>query len=54
MQYDPANPDYLSELLSAYLDGEVTAEERALVEQQLAENTEFRQLHDELMALRGA
>ena len=52
MSYDPNHHEDLSELLSAYLDGEVTAEERVLVEQRLAESAEFRQLHDELKALR--
>jgi anti-sigma factor RsiW len=40
------------ELLSAYLDGELTAEEQARVERLLAENAAYRQLHDELRALR--
>ena len=52
MLYEPTNPDDLSELLSAYLDDEVSSEERALVEQRLAESAEFRQLRDELAALR--
>lgn len=52
MSYDSNNNDDLDELLSAYLDGEVTADERALVERRLAESVEFRQLHDELRALR--
>src|SRR5262245_34980893 len=41
------------ELLSAYLDGELTAEERAHVEQQLADSAELRQLLDELRSLRS-
>jgi hypothetical protein len=40
------------ELLSAYLDGELTAEEQARVEQLLSENQVYRQLYDELRALR--
>ena len=40
------------ELLSAYLDGEVTAEEQARVERRLAEDAGYRQLHDDLRALR--
>lgn len=40
------------ELLSAYLDGEVTADEQARVERRLAEDAGYRQLHDELRALR--
>jgi hypothetical protein len=41
------------ELLSAYLDGEVSPDERALVEQWLAESAELRQLRDELLSLRA-
>ena len=41
------------ELLSAYLDNELSAEERARVEGWLAESAELRQLHDELLALRA-
>jgi anti-sigma factor RsiW len=41
-------------LLSAYLDGELNAEERAHVEQLLASNAEARQLVDELRALRAS
>ena len=40
------------ELLSAYLDGELTADERQRVEQLLAESAECRQVYDELRALR--
>ncbi len=40
-------------LISAYLDDELTADERARVEQLLATSTEARQLLDELRALRG-
>ena len=43
------NPKNLPELLSAYLDGEVTGKERAVVEQALAESPELRQ---ELESLR--
>src|SRR5262249_51901410 len=39
-------------LISAYLDGEVTAEERSRVEQLLATSAEARQLVEELRALR--
>ena len=42
------------ELLSAYLDGELSDEERARVEQMLAEQPEARQLLDDLRALRGS
>ena len=40
-----------NELLSAYLDGEVTAEQQADVERLLAANPAARQLLDELRAL---
>ena len=46
------NDSYREELLSAYLDNEVTDAERAQVEQWLAESVEFRQLHEELRAMR--
>jgi anti-sigma factor RsiW len=41
------------ELLSAYLDGELPADERLRVERLLVEQPESRQLLDELRALRG-
>lgn len=41
------------EFLSAYLDGELTPEERARVERALAENAEQRRLLEELEAVRG-
>ncbi len=40
------------ELLSAYLDGELTADEQTRVELLLAENQAYRQMYDELRALR--
>lgn len=40
------------ELLSAYLDGELTAAEQARVERLLADDPAYRQLYDELRALR--
>jgi negative regulator of sigma E activity len=40
------------ELLSAYLDGEVTAEERCQVEQWLAEDPQVQNMHRRLMMLR--
>ena len=46
------NPVPENELLSAYLDGELTADEQAQVEQLLATNPAARQLVDELRALR--
>ncbi len=42
------------ELITAYIDDELSAEDRARVETWLAENAELRQLHDELLALRTA
>ena len=43
----------LEELISAYLDGEVTADEQARAERLLAEDESFRQLHDDLVAMRS-
>jgi anti-sigma factor RsiW len=40
------------ELLSAYMDGEVTAEERRLVESWLAEEPKVQQMHQRLLALK--
>jgi hypothetical protein len=45
--------DLPDELLSAYLDGEVSAEERAAVEAHLAESEADRQLLEELRCLRN-
>ncbi len=42
------------ELISAYVDGELSAEEQVRVEQWLAESAELRQLADELRALRSS
>ena len=42
------------ELLSAYLDGELTADERQRVEKLLTENAECRQVFEELRALRAS
>jgi len=44
---------FTDELLSAYLDGEITTEERATVEAQLAASEADRRLLEELQALRG-
>jgi anti-sigma factor RsiW len=41
----------LFELLSAYLDGEVTPEERHLVQQQLDHNPEAKKLYNQLLRL---
>jgi hypothetical protein len=42
------------ELLSAYLDGECTADEQADIEAQMVANPELRQLADELRAVRAS
>jgi anti-sigma factor RsiW len=47
------NAESREELLSAYLDDEVTEPERRQVEAWLAEDAGYRQLHEELRALRG-
>jgi negative regulator of sigma E activity len=47
------NRPFESELISAYLDGELSSGERARVEAELAASPAARQLHDELRALRG-
>lgn len=41
------------ELISAYLDGELTAEEQAQVEQALAADARLRRMHDDLRSLRS-
>lgn len=41
------------ELISAYLDNELSADERAQVEKWLSEDAECRQLYEDLQALRG-
>ncbi|HTN73889.1 MAG TPA: zf-HC2 domain-containing protein [Pirellulaceae bacterium] len=46
------NESWNDELISAYLDGELTADEQALVEQALATDARLRQMHDDLRALR--
>ncbi len=43
---------FSDELISAYLDGELTAEEQTLVEKQLRGDAELRRMCDELRALR--
>lgn len=40
--------DRFEELVSAYLDGELSSDERAFVEQQLAQSDEYRQLYQQL------
>jgi hypothetical protein len=44
----PQNFDELSELLSAFLDGELSESDSARIEAELFQNPQFRQLHDEL------
>jgi hypothetical protein len=41
-----------SELISAYVDGELTAYEQAVVEQAMRDDPDVRRMHDELRALR--
>jgi hypothetical protein len=41
-----------SELISAYVDGELTADEQAVVEQAMRDDPDVRRMHDELRALR--
>ncbi|MEQ8788026.1 MAG: hypothetical protein RIC55_17090 [Pirellulaceae bacterium] len=45
---------FTDELISAFLDGELTAEEQALVEQELMDNLEHRKMFEELRALRNS
>src|SRR4051812_36605512 len=52
MQYEPIQPD-LSELLSAYLDGEVTADEQMFIERRLHESPAFRQVYDDLRGVQA-
>lgn len=47
------NESFSDELISAFLDGELTAEEQALVEQTLMDSVEQRHVFEELRALRG-
>ena len=42
------------ERISAYLDGELSADEQSRFEERLAESAELRQLVEELRALRGS
>jgi hypothetical protein len=43
---------FSDDLISAYLDGELTAQEQAYVEEQLRENADLRRMYNELRALR--
>jgi hypothetical protein len=45
--------DDFSELISAFLDGEVTPEEQARVEERLVDNVEARRLFEEMRAMRN-
>ena len=45
---------YSDERISSYLDGELSADEQARFKERLVENTELRQLVEELRALRGS
>jgi hypothetical protein len=45
--------DDFSELISAFLDGEVTPEEQALVEERLVDSAEDRRLFEEMRAIRN-
>src|SRR5688500_13898316 len=47
------NEPFNDELISAYLDGELSPDEQACVEQTLVESAEFRQMFEELRTLRG-
>jgi hypothetical protein len=44
----------LEELISAYVDGELTGDEQSLVERALRESPRCRQVHDEFVAMRGS
>jgi len=46
--------DSREELISAYVDGELSVEDRARVESWLTESPELRQFHDELCAMRDS
>lgn len=46
------NEKFSDELISAFLDGELTADEQALVEQMLLDSAQYRRMFDELRALR--
>ncbi len=47
------NASFPDDLLSAYLDGEVTAQQQALIERQLEEDAQLRKLCDQLRVLRA-
>jgi hypothetical protein len=49
----PTDENLSEALLSAYLDGECTASEQALIEEQIAASAELRQLVDELRSVRS-
>ena len=47
-----SNPEFTDELISAYLDGELSDEQRRIVEQAMEREPRYRQMFDELVALR--
>ncbi len=47
------NPNFSDELISAYLDGELTSAEQAVIEQLLVDNAAARQMFEELRTLRA-
>jgi len=48
------NRDDFSELISAFLDGEVTPEEKALIEERLIDNAADRRLFEEMRSIRDS
>ncbi|MBM4092697.1 MAG: hypothetical protein FJ276_25265 [Planctomycetes bacterium] len=48
-----ASSSFPNELISAYLDGELTADERSRVEQALLDDADLRRMYDELRMLRA-
>ena len=47
-----SNPEFTDELISAYLDGELSDEQGRIVEQAMEREPRYRQMFDELIALR--
>jgi len=48
-----SNPEFTDELISAYLDGELSDQQRRIVEQEMEREPRYRQMFDELVALRN-
>ena len=48
-----SNPEFTDELISAYLDGELSDQQRRIVEQKMEREPRYRQMFDELVALRN-